>query len=622
MDLRPYQQECVKALAEARQSGETRGIVSMACGLGKTVTAITDVEQFLAEHPGAKVLFLCHNSDILLQAKKRFAEHFGPSYSCDLFVSSAKKVSYREKPRPVRFLFASFQTMLGRRQLFSAEEFDYIVTDEAHHSRAETYEPTITYFRSKFLLGLTATPFRRDGQRVETVFGRVVYEMDIVDGILEGWLAAIDYYLMVDGLEDEATTMKMKQLNQRVSMKLDDGAAVQIIKEEAAAEENPRVMIYCRTVKHAEKVARFYGEKAKVISGRMTPQESAEILDELQAGKIEAVCSVQKLNEGVDLPSLSMIVFLRNTVSRIVFEQQLGRGLRTTDEKTRVKVLDFVANSTRVEMVTALHQEIGVRQARRAASGKPRTKREVEKPFELNLGRPEFKKTPVDVGGLMAKMQQSTSRMAWKTREDMAAAYARESLIVKKWLTWDEVDARENLPAAELYKEKIGKKDDLIVMAKRSLAYGDQRAMMNDREQSVMYALQDLTKQLLRLPTEKEVGAVYRFDLCDRMFGGGGLERIIGVCLLREVLQRKLDALAGPVGIVPPKPTVEPGELDSDGREPASGNRKKLDVLKQEMKDFSEDLLAALDGKMSRIELAGVQALLGGMQQILNEMEE
>lgn len=619
MQLRPYQQECVEALAEARKAGEKRGIVSMACGLGKTVTAITDVEQFLAERPYAKVLFLCHNSDILLQARDRFVEYFGNAYSYGLFVSSAEKVGYRRKPKPTKFLFASFQTMLGRRQLFSAKEFDYIVTDEAHHSRAETYEPTITYFQPSFLLGLTATPFRRDGQRVETLFGRVVYEMDIVDGILGGWLAAIDYYLMVDGLGDGLDTMNMQQLNRQVAARLDDAEIVRIIKEEAAKEEKPTVMIYCRTVKHAEEVAALYGEKARVISGKITPQESAAILEQLRVGEIEAVCSVQKLNEGVDLPSLSIIAFLRNVVSRNVFEQQLGRGLRLAPGKTRVKVLDFVANNKRIEMVSELYYAVNLRRQRPSLRGKHRTKRtHVEDPFALNAVLADYKKTPVDIDELIVKTRQGTSRNAWMSREDMASAYARESLIVKKWLTWEEVDMRDNLPTAKLYQEKIGKKDELIMMAKRSLSYSDQRAMMDDREKAVMSSLQDLTKKLLRLPTEVEIGEVYSFEMCDRMFGGGGLERIIGVCLLREVLQRKLDILAGPIGVVPseePEALVESGLVGSE-------NSKRLDVLRQSMQDFSEDLLSLLQGRMSRIELAGVQALLGSMKQVLDDMEK
>jgi len=150
-----YQEECLTVLREERTEGKEKALVVMASGLGKTVVAAFDVKSFLAER-GGRVLSLCHQNDISDQSYDTFQEVLGEGYSFGYLDGRHKELE------PVDVLFASFQTMHNWREEFPLDTFDYIVVDESHHSPAETYLPTLEYFKAKFLLGITATPDRAD----------------------------------------------------------------------------------------------------------------------------------------------------------------------------------------------------------------------------------------------------------------------------------------------------------------------------------------------------------------------------------------------------------------------------------------------------------------------------
>ncbi len=173
---RPYQKESIAALAEARANGVKKGLVVMASGLGKTLTIIFDLQQFLQAQPRARILYLCHQESILAQSKAKFKKVFGDEYSYGMFTSHHKTT------RAVTFLFATFQTMRDRREKFTPDAFDYIIVDEAHHTSAETYQPTVDYFTPQLLIGLTATKDRMDGQDILATYEQVLYQMDIYDG--------------------------------------------------------------------------------------------------------------------------------------------------------------------------------------------------------------------------------------------------------------------------------------------------------------------------------------------------------------------------------------------------------------------------------------------------------
>ncbi len=357
---REYQRECLVAIDNAIANGEKHALVVMASGLGKTYTSAFAVEKYLADKRFARVLVLCHSEKILRQTKEKFQEYFGEEFSYGMYVN------YDKATRPTNFLFATFQTMKDNRKEFPKDEFSYVIVDEAHHSHARTYFPTIRYFRPEFLLGLTATPDRLDGQKIEEIYGEPVYELGFVEATKRGLIAECDYRLVLDDLSQERLDeylasdekLSIKQLNRTLFIKKRDEEIVRLIGEYSAGVENPKTMIFCRTVEHARKIAKLIGDKAALAYKKNGDSANDRALKSFKEGEINTIISVDMLNEGIDVPDANVVVFLRNTVSPAVFYQQLGRGTRLSEGKDKVLVLDFVDNCERIKMILELKQEI------------------------------------------------------------------------------------------------------------------------------------------------------------------------------------------------------------------------------------------------------------------------
>lgn len=401
-----YQEECLRKIAEAKKKGESRALVVMASGLGKTLTAIFAVERFFAGQRFGRVLILCHSDEILEQTKKKFKLYFGEEKSYGMFTSSHKTLD------PTSFLFATFQTMKTHRKEFQTDEFDYVIVDEAHHSYAVTYFPTIRYFKPKFLLGLTATPDRLDGQDITEIYGEPVYELGFVEANNRELMTKCEYRLLLDDLakeELEACTeseekLSIKQLNRTLFAPKRDEEIVRIIRREMAALEEPKTMIFCRTIAHAQKIARLFGDDAALVYTGRGDVANKLALDAFRGGKFEIIVSVQMLNEGIDVPDANMVVFLRNTVSPTIFYQQLGRGTRLAEGKDKTVVLDFVANCERIQMILSLQKEIeGFRThppLETLVTAKPG---DGELNFTLDIATPEFEAKMVDIVELIER---------------------------------------------------------------------------------------------------------------------------------------------------------------------------------------------------------------------------
>lgn len=422
---RPYQTNCIAALAEARENGTKKGLVVMASGLGKTLTAIFDLQQFLQDCPNARILCLCHQESILLQSKAKFQKFFGEEYSYGMFTGTYKT------SRIVTFLFATFQTMRDHRDEFASGTFDYVVVDEAHHTAAETYQPTADYFEPLFLLGLTATKDRMDGQDILETYEQVLYEMDIYDGWNEGWLARVDYRIMLDDLNEEefekyvgshaiSEKVSLSQLNKTIFAPQHDEGIVASIREQTADLDNPSIFVFCSGIEHANAMAGYFGGEAAVIhSGQSTAMNEA-ILDNFRSGDIRIIISVNMLNEGIDVPEANVVVFLRSTESSTIFFQQLGRGLRISGDSRIVRVLDYVANLERIAMILDMEET-----ARKRIASSPRSSSSASKPnpIVVNIPATKFKVQRVDIDHLFINMRR---RRQWTKEEVIAGLVAMD----------------------------------------------------------------------------------------------------------------------------------------------------------------------------------------------------
>lgn len=450
---RPYQTECCAALAQARANGIKKGLVEMASGLGKTLTANFDVQQFLQDSPNARVLYLCHQESILLQSKQKFQKTFGEEYSYGMFTGNYKT------SHAVTFLFATLQSMRDHREEYGVDAFDYVIVDEAHHTAAETYQPTADYFKPQFLLGLTATKDRMDGQDILDTYGKIIYRMDIYDGWEQGWLARVDYRIMLDDLKQEefekyvgphATDEKVSlaQLNKTIFAPQRDEDIVKSIREQTSDLEEPRIFIFCPSVEHANAMAhQFVGEAAVIHSGQSIGLNEA-ILSNFRSGDIHIIISVNMLNEGIDVPEADVVVFLRATESSTIFFQQLGRGLRISGEKRTVRVLDYVANLERISTILEMEET-----AKKRITASPTYSPSANKPSPLviNIPATKFKVERVDIECLLSNIKK---RRRWTKEEVVAGLIAMYESGQK--ITSKTIDQNPNLPWSDTIINMFG----------------------------------------------------------------------------------------------------------------------------------------------------------------------
>lgn len=367
--------------------------------------------------------------------------------------------------------------MKENRKNFSKDEFAYIIVDEAHHSKARTYFPTIRYFQSEFLLGLTATPDRIDGQKIEEIYGEPVYELSFVESTKRGLIAECDYRLVLDDLSQEKLDsylagdkkLSINQLNRTLFIEKRDEEIVHLIGEYSGGVKNPKMMIFCKSIAHAQKIARLMGDEAALIHNRQSDSENKLALQAFRDGKIRAILSVQMLNEGVDVPDANVIVFLRNTVSPAVFYQQLGRGTRLAEGKEKVLVLDFVDNCERIKTVLKLKQEIDDFKIQMPVTEySPHGAGEADSrgKFTLNIAT-QFNAKMVDI---IAVLESVKTRTTWtqdsaaEALRELAQSLGKTSLMTRDVRTASEEDCMR-IPDRRVLATLFGSMREAVVFA-------------------------------------------------------------------------------------------------------------------------------------------------------------
>ena len=347
----PYdiQEEALRALEASRGAGKRRGLVVMATGLGKTWLAAFDVARMGVK----RLLYVAHREEILLQAEDTF----------QTILPTARIGRYDGSTRDAHadFVFASVQTLSRAEHLrrFPPGSFDYVIVDEFHHAAAPTYRRLLHHFRPGFLLGLTATPDRTDQSDILSLCDdNLVFVADLFTGIERGFLAPFSYWGIADESVDYA---EIPWRNGRfdpesLSNKLATLARARHVLREWQERRGERTLAFCVSRRHADFMAwQFQREGLRAVSvhGGTTSEEKmapglhlgrAEALERLAAGELDVVFSVDLFNEGVDVPNIDTVLMLRPTESRILFLQQLGRGLRKAEGKTSLTVLDFIGN--------------------------------------------------------------------------------------------------------------------------------------------------------------------------------------------------------------------------------------------------------------------------------------
>lgn len=350
---RGAQIEALYSLEKSREEGFDKGLVVAATGIGKTYLSAFDSAKY------NKILFVAHREEIIKQAAQSF-KNVRNSDDIGFFYSNQKDTKNS-------FIFALVQT-LGKEQYlneeyFSKDYFDYIIVDEFHHAVSSNYKKIIDYFTPKFLLGLTATPERLDSKDVFALCDyNMVYEVRLKDAINKGWLVPFRYY----GIYDE--TVNYEDIDYK-NGKYDDKQLEEALMLNKRGElilnhylkyNSKRAIGFCTSRHHAEYMAKVFNENnipsAAVYSGEKGEysEERNIALSKLTSGELKVIFSVDMFNEGLDVPAIDMVMFLRPTQSPTIFLQQLGRGLRKFKDKEYLNVLDFIGNYKKANLVPFL----------------------------------------------------------------------------------------------------------------------------------------------------------------------------------------------------------------------------------------------------------------------------
>jgi len=326
----------IKALQEKQ-----RALIVMATGTGKTDTSIKILEHFLKKDSNKEVLILCHTVEILDQLSDRLENYW--EIKVNRFYGN--KLDHNSN-----FTVASFQSVHSLLKNGGSINCDYLVVDESHHSSAETYKSVLNNIQSEWRLGLTATPNRLDGKDIREQFGEEVVNLDITTAIQNNYLTPCKIKIMSCDLTQEKLDLIRKELR-RKDFSLKDLDKLIFIKQKLESEAKTiqeeckykQAIIYCSSINHIIQLGKYLPNSNSIHVGKEL-KDNQRILEDFREGKFQFILSINKLNEGIDIPSVPYGVFMRSTQSERIVLQQLGRILRKFEGKKESIILDFVSN--------------------------------------------------------------------------------------------------------------------------------------------------------------------------------------------------------------------------------------------------------------------------------------
>ena len=359
------QKRVLEKLKETRENGNKKGLVISATGTGKTYLAAMDIKQFFeinsntenklfeindkkSKTSNIKFLFIAHREELLENAINVFSKilkidknEFGRIYG------GLKEIDKN-------IIFASIQSLRNCYNEFKPSFFDYVIVDEFHHSMSDSYLKTLSYFNPKFLLGLTATPKRMDGKDILSLCDyNIVDEIGIKEALEEDLIVPFhyfgvnDYMINYDNIPYKNGKYNEKILLQNLLLNTRTDYIVEKINKFGFDGDKLSAVAFCQNIEHAFFMKEEFskkGYKSAVITANTSSNERSEILEKFKNKKIEILCVVDILNEGIDIPTINLLLFLRPTMSSTIFIQQIGRGLRKAKNKDFVTIIDFIGN--------------------------------------------------------------------------------------------------------------------------------------------------------------------------------------------------------------------------------------------------------------------------------------
>ena len=361
MDVIPYsyQQEILDRLeAERKVRGYNRNLVVAATGTGKTVISALDYKRFRKQNPGkpCRLLFVAHREEILRQSIYTFRAVLKDANFGEMFVGSYK-------PEGIENLFISIQTFNSQNfiEKTKADFYDFIIVDEFHHAAAPSYQELLEYYRPKILLGLTATPERMDGKSILPYFdNRIAAEIRLPEAIDRKLLCPFQYFGVTDTVDlntlkwsaggyDKGELTKIYTLSGAIANRRADLVIDSLLKYVTDIND-VKGLGFCASIEHAEFMSHYFNEHnipSMFLTGKSSDEERKTAKHRLVDGEVRFIFVVDIYNEGVDIPEVNTVLFLRPTESLTIFLQQLGRGLRLAEDKECLTVLDFIGQANR-----------------------------------------------------------------------------------------------------------------------------------------------------------------------------------------------------------------------------------------------------------------------------------
>ena len=381
LDVEPWQHQreiLEKLSVERERHHRFKNLVVAATGTGKTIVAALDFKRLRASMSDPRLLFVAHRQEILKQSLGAFRQVLRDGSFGELYVDG-------HRPDEWRYVFASIQSLAQVDfDRLDPASFDVVIVDEFHHAAAPTYRKVLERLKPKVLLGLTATPERTDATDILHYFdGHIAAELRLWDALERGLLCPFQYFGLHDNADLSQVTWSRKgyDVAELENLYTADDARVRLVLAQLEAKHRDarsmRALGFCVSIAHAEFMARKFTETglaSQAVSAETDSDTRRQALIDLRAGRLRTLFAVDLFNEGVDLPEVDTLLFLRPTESALVFMQQLGRGLRRSETKDCVTVLDFISQA---------HRKFRFDLRYRAITGGTRS--EVEKQIELGF---------------------------------------------------------------------------------------------------------------------------------------------------------------------------------------------------------------------------------------------